>query len=138
MTLWTAPQLRRLTENRDRHMCQIYPGYRHSQAGQAQIGRSVIRLRCFGVEHLTQLAHYTFTIADAHTYSMRLHVYVSRYIHILVQEYKAKERVRWNAEYFSRFAFQMDILMRFKLLTQKEEKEDGIQDLGRQVVEWGG
>ncbi|KYM88823.1 hypothetical protein ALC53_02588 [Atta colombica] len=40
---------------------------------------------------------------------------------------------RRNTEYFSRFAFQMDILMRFKLLTQKEEKEDEIQDLGRQV-----
>ncbi|TGZ38404.1 hypothetical protein DBV15_06727 [Temnothorax longispinosus] len=38
-------QLRRLTENRDRHMCQTYPGYRHRQAGQARIGRSVIRLR---------------------------------------------------------------------------------------------
>ncbi|KYN39422.1 hypothetical protein ALC56_05915 [Trachymyrmex septentrionalis] len=82
-------------------MCQIYPGYRHSQAGQAQIGRSVIRLR-----------------ADK----------------LRVAHYESRE----NAEYFSRFAFQMDILMRFKLLTQKEEKEDGIQDLGRQVVEWGG
>lgn len=38
MTLWTTSQLRRLTENQDRHMCQTYPGYRHSQAGQAQIG----------------------------------------------------------------------------------------------------
>lgn len=44
MTPWTH-QLRRLTENQDRHMCQTYPGYRHRQAGQARMGRSVIRLR---------------------------------------------------------------------------------------------
>lgn len=43
-----ASQLRRLTENQDRHMCQTYPGRRHGQAeqaGQARTGRSVIRLR---------------------------------------------------------------------------------------------
>jgi len=33
-------------------------------------------------------------MADVHTYSMSLHVYVSRHAHILTQEYKAKERVR--------------------------------------------
>lgn len=43
-----ASQLRRLTENQDRHMCQTYPGRGHRQAeraGQARTGRSVIRLR---------------------------------------------------------------------------------------------
>lgn len=47
-------QLRRLTENQDRHMCQTYPGYRHRQAGQARIGRSVIRLRADKL----RVAHY--------------------------------------------------------------------------------
>lgn len=40
-----ASQLRRLTENQDRQMCQTYPECKHRQAGQARTGRSVIRLR---------------------------------------------------------------------------------------------
>lgn len=43
-----ASQLRRLTENQDRQMCQTYPECKHrqaKQAGQTRTGRSVIRLR---------------------------------------------------------------------------------------------
>ncbi|KYM99061.1 hypothetical protein ALC62_10175 [Cyphomyrmex costatus] len=79
MTLWTASQLRRLTENRDRHMCQTYPGYRHSQAGQAQIGRSVIRLRADKL----RVAHYESRDAYRSTHRRQLIVsYHDHYGHI--------------------------------------------------------